>query len=267
MSGEIFYIHVDARGCHGEVRLNDAPVLGLSLDFPVHAFPTISEWVVDGENLLSVHVEDSDESARLHVALCEAKIGDVPEPGNELELAVIEWPPTPTPTEPEVELPLPALPPVLSATGVAVQPWGEWGWQRSPPFADDASTITDVVAWVRDLHAALAAGQIDVLLAHSPTKYRELALAYEMSEAELEERLTRTWAHLSALPGWELAPFNEAELELRVRCDGQLVEPCTAAGEPVIRQARAINNERWSLPLFLARTNWEYTAGQLTIMR
>lgn len=266
----IFYLHVRTRGVTAEIRLNDAPMFAVTADAGTQAFPTVSEWVIAGENALSVELLEAGEGASVHVALCEAKIGDVPELGRELELCVIDWPPLPTPVpegEPEPEVAPPVLPLTLRALGVATHPWGEWSWQRSPEFDADLRTTADVVDYVRSLHAALAAGRVDVLIAQSTTKFAEVAPAYDMSVGEAHQRIAGTWAALSALPGWQLAPFDEADIELRLHCDGRLVEPTTLAGEPILRQARAIDGELWSMPIFIARTNWEYTAGQLTIVR
>jgi hypothetical protein len=255
----IFYLHVRTRGCTAELRLNDAPMFAVTAEAATMAFPTVSEWVIAGENTLSVDVLEAEEGAQLHVALCQAKIGDVPEPGQELELIVIDWPPP--------EVPLPPLPIALREVEVAGHPWGDWSWQLAPEFAADIRTTVDVIDYVRSLHAELAAGRIDALVRHSAVKFREVAPAYDMSVAEAEQRLRASWGALTALPGWRLAPFDEADVELRLHCEGRLVEPTTLAGEPIIRQAQAIDQERWSLPIFVARTNWEYTAGQLTIVR
>lgn len=274
MSKPIFYVHIKGQGVRGEVRLNDAPVLELFLEYPQDAFPTISEWVIDGENLLSVHVQASDETAKLDISLCMAQFGDEPDPDTQVPIARIQWPPpgTPTPAAGEGEdealaLPLPSIPPVLSAAGVASHPWGEWNWQRAPAFEGDAATVNAVTAWVRDLHAYLAAGRIDALSGHSAVKFEEVAPLYEMTAADARERLEQAWEYFQAQSGWELAPFDERDLDLRVRCGGRLVEPCTRDGMPILRQLRPTEDGLWSLPIFLARTNWGVVAGQLTIVR
>lgn len=260
--GPIFYVHVRSRGCTAEIRLNDAPIFAVSRAAAQQAFPTVSEWVIAGENVLSVDVLEIDpdpgKGPSLRVALCESTIGVVPEPGFERELIVIEWPTGPEP---------PVAPMSSSEVGLAAHPWGEWAWQVAPEFAADLQTTADVVAYVQSLHGELAAGRIDALVDHSAVKFDEVAPAYAMSLAEAQQRLRGVWAALNSTPGWRLAPFDEQDIELRLHCDGRLVEPTTLAGEPIFRQLRAIDGERWSLPIFIARTNWEYTADQLTIVR
>jgi hypothetical protein len=275
MSTPIFYVHIRTRGVTAQIRLNDAAIYEVAAEHAQIALPTISEWVIVGENTLSVRVTELGVNPRLHVALCQAAIGDVPELGREHELIRIDWPPLPVEPavdlEVEAEVPVepepPALPLELREVGVAGHPWGEWSWQRAPTFNGDRRTITEVVAYLRDLHAALAAGQIDILIQQSAIKFNEVAPIYDMSVADAQQRIHGAWAELSSLPGWQLAPFDEADVDLRLHCDGRLVEPTTLAGEPILRQARAIDGERWSLPIFVARTHWEYVAGQLVVVR
>jgi hypothetical protein len=95
MATPIFYLNIFAEGCTAEIKLNDAPMYTLLREDPARARPTISEWVIDGENWLTVQLVELDQlgmDARLRVALCQAKLGDIPMPGQELELAVIECP-------------------------------------------------------------------------------------------------------------------------------------------------------------------------------
>ena len=264
MSTPIFYLNIVAQGCSAEVRLNDAPMFTWLREEPPRGRPTVSEWVIVGENWLSVQIVETDQlgmDARLRVALCQAKLGDVPVPGQELELAVIEWP---DPTQPDLATELPLL---LNAAAMATHPWGRWWWQDSPPFAVDARTTSAVIDYVRDLHATLAAGSVDTLLAHSRVKFDEVAPAYELTNADAEQRVRHAWQGLNSHSDFRLAEFDVENLDLRLHCDGRLVEPITLAGEPILRQAVPIDGESWSLPIFVARTNWDRTAGQLTIVR
>jgi hypothetical protein len=272
MATPIFYLHIVAEGCTAEIRLNDAPIYTLVREEPARARPTISEWVIDseqsGENWLSVQIVELDPDARLRVAFCQAKLGDVPVPGSELELAVIEWPPplvagAELPAAPELPLPLnlPAIP------VMAKHPWGRWSWQDAPPFAVDARSTGAVIDYVRDLHATLAAGSVDALIAHSQVKFKEVAPAYELTPADAELRIRQAWEGLTSHGEWAFAEWNVEDLDLRLHCGGRLVEPTTLAGEPILRQARPIDGESWSLPIFIARTHWDITTGHLTIVR
>lgn len=265
MATPIFYLNIQSIACTAEVRLNDAPMFTLVREHDQRALPTISEWVIDGENLLELRVHEigqPGESPRIRVALCQAALADVPEPGNELELMVLEWPPPAVPGEVAQTLPI-----ALQQVALVRQPWGRWSWQDAPPFSADARTTTAVIDYVRDLHATLAAGSVDALIAHSQIKFREVAPAYDMTPADAILRIQRAWQGLRSHADFQIADFDEGDLDLRLHCGGRLVEPTTLAGEPIVRQARAIDDERWSLPVFIARTNWDVLVGNLTIVR
>lgn len=268
----IFYARIESRACTAEIRLNDAPIFVVVREHEQEGLPTISEWVIDGENLLEVHVHAIGDDPRLRVSLCQARLGDVPERGAELELALIEWPPLPVPPTPGLDdLPVepepPALPLRLEAPCLAAHPWGEWLWQAAPPFAYDAQTSTAIFDYLRDLHASLAAGSIDALIQASQIKFDEVAPAYAMTPADAELRVQRAWIGMHTIPGWQLAPFDDQDVELRLHCGGRIVEPTTRDGQPLIRQLEAIDDEQWSLPIFLGRTNWGFVAGAIAIMR
>lgn len=262
MATPIFYLNIQSIACTAEVRLNDAPMFTLVREHDQRALPTISEWVIDGENLLELRVYDTGDAPRIRVALCQAALADVPEPGNELELMVLEWPPPAVPGEVAQALPI-----ALQQVALVRQPWGRWSWQDAPPFSADARTTTTVIDYVRDLHATLAAGSVDALIAHSQVKFREVAPAYDMTPADAILRIQRAWQGLRSHADFQIADFDEGDLDLRLHCGGRLVEPTTLAGEPIVRQARAIDDERWSLPVFIARTNWDVLVGNLTIVR
>jgi hypothetical protein len=266
MPTPIFYLNIVAEGCTAEIRLNDAPMYTLLREHPARARPTISEWVIHGENWLTVQLVELDPGAQLRVALCQARLGDIPVPGSELELAVIEWPlPGSVPevaTDATAGLPVP-----LNVAVMATHPWGRWSWQDAPPFAVDARSTAAVIDYVRDLHATLAAGSVDALIAHSQVKFDEVAPAYELTPADAELRIRHAWQGLTSHGEWEFAEWNVEDLDLRLHCGGRLVEPTTLAGEPILRQARPIDGESWSLPIFIARTHWDITTGHLTIVR
>lgn len=266
----IFYLRIESRACTAEIRLNDAPMFVVVREHEQEALPTISEWVIDGENLLEVHLHAIGDEPRIRVSLCQARLGDIPERGAELELALIEWPP-PLPPALEGELPSvpepPPLPLRLELPCVAAHAWGEWHWQVAPPFAYDGQTSAAIYEFVRSLHASLAAGSVDALIDASRSKFEEVAPAYAMTPDEGRERLRNAWVGMHAIPGWTLAPFDEQDVELRLHCGGRIVEPTTRAGQPLIRQAEVIDDEQWSLPIFLARTNWGFVEGAIAIVR
>jgi hypothetical protein len=65
----IFYLNIVAEGCTAEVRLNDAPMFMWLREHPTRARPTISEWVIAGENWLTVQIVEIDKLGKLDMRL------------------------------------------------------------------------------------------------------------------------------------------------------------------------------------------------------
>lgn len=280
MATPVFYLNVHISGYDAEIVLNGAPVLQATQAYACIAFPTLSEWVINGTNVLSVAIfggrdlpqaEDASaqdtadgqgpaedaEPSKLRVALCRGELGEVPEDGAEEELIVLEW--EPPPEDPNAPLVLPHL---VTEQGEASHPWGEWSWQRAPAFQPTAETAVEVTQFLAAIHAPLAQKNLLPLMDASQPKFDEVAPCYEMTPSEATTRLGDAWREISAPAEWKLAAFDPKELELRPCCDGRVVEPRAKNGEPVFRQASAIEGQRWMLPVFVSRVD-----GKLAIVR
>ncbi|MGE3668312.1 MAG: hypothetical protein AB7K71_01580 [Polyangiaceae bacterium] len=280
MATPVFYLNVNIVGYDAEIILNGAPILQATQAYACICFPTISEWVVNGTNTLQVAIYDgrglpkpedgaaaivvpagagseSDEAPRLRVALCRGEMGEVPEDGAEEELIVLEW--EPPPEDPDHPL---VLPHTVSEKGDVSQPWGEWSWQRAEPFAPTQETALELTQFIQSLHAPLAQKNLLPLMDASKPKFDEVAPCYDMAPADATSRLTTAFKEISSPPGWKLAAFDPAQLQLRPCCDNKVVEPRTATGEPVLRQAAPIDGQSWGLQLFIARVD-----GKLAVVR
>lgn len=264
MSKPAFFMHVLSDQVAGEVWLNGAPILPLYTDVDQDAYPTISQWVIHGENELVVHVTDAGESPMVHVRLCQGHLGGDAKALRDNVLMAVEWPP---PNHPEGE-PAPPIPPRLEVKGQAAHPWGEWYWQRAPAFTDNRATLDALMAYVRDLHASVAAGNMDAVIAQSKIYYDECFPLYDMQPADGLAQVRGVWEHVSSKPGFALEPFNPDDLDLRLRCGWQLIQPLTLRGEQLIRQRiHKPGDPQWSLPIFIARTHFSALEGELAIVR
>jgi hypothetical protein len=285
MATPCFYLNVTIRGYDAEVFLNGAPILSAVRAYSCIALPPVSEWVVEGENVLSVVVEGGDhidpppedgsedgeqttapppprpgEEPLLRVALCRGELGEIVEPGQENELVALEWVPPPRGAdEPPLELPHEE-----HVTIDLSHPWGTWAWESAPAFdfETDPTAVLDIIRFLADLHAALAAGRLDPLLDASRVKFDEVAPCYDMDPGQARARLGAAWPEITKPAGWQLAPFDESDLDLRLCCGGRVIEPRTLFGEPVLRQAEELDEQRWTMPLFVA-----HVGGQLAIVR
>lgn len=253
-----FILHVRSRNVAGELWLNGAPILPLHKHVAQYAYPTVSHWIINGNNTLTVHISDADEEPMVHVSLCNAHVDQDPAEARNDQLMAINWPP------PEGDAS--SIPPKLEVSGPVQHGWGEWYWQRAPAFGDNQATIRALVAYVHGLHASLAAGSIDTVIAHSSILYDEYLPLYDKQPADGPAHVRQLWTHVSSRPGFELAPFDPDDLDLRLRCGWQLIQPLTRRGENLLRQRTERGEPKWTLPIFIARTHFS-ALDQLAIVR
>ncbi len=290
MGAPCFYLHVAIRGYDAEVFLNGAPILATARSYMLDALPTVSEWIVQGENVLSVvihggdHIdpppeegEDTSDTIRppgeddeppdqepeppfLRVDICRGELDDLVEPGQENVLLRLEWTPPPPPAEGEEGLELP------HETRESVElehPWGRWSWEGAPVLdVDEPELWAEVSKFVEDLRDAIDRGRLEPLLDASQIKFDEVAPAYGLTPEDARARLGAAWPEITKAGGWRLASFDDTDLELRSCCEGRVIEPRTVYGEPVLRQAQRLEQQRWLLPIYIARID-----GQLRIVR
>ncbi len=298
-----YYLHVTIRAYDAEVFLNGAPIDAASRTYPRLALLPINEWLVQGENVLSVIVHGGDhlpepapepedlepgealaldedsapatepppplappappsgDPPLLRVALCVGDLGEIVDPGAERELLALEWTPPPPPREGEP----PQTAPFEAEERIDLShPWGTWSWERAEAFdlEGDPAAVLDVIDFVAEVHAAMAAGRLDAVAGRSAPKYDEVAPCYEMDPADARGRLVLAWPEITASPDFRLADFDPSDLELRTCCGGRVLEPRTLDGRPVIRQADPIDGSTWAMPLYIARVE-----GELTVVR
>ncbi|MEM9460131.1 MAG: hypothetical protein AAGF11_38500 [Myxococcota bacterium] len=268
MSTPCFYLDVHIRGYDAEVFINGAPILRSHQSHAIRASPAVSEWVVQGRNEVRVVIEPSpggdqppgsgdDSSASepplVRVALCEGEVGELVEPGQERELAVLDGQPPPDDSLAHDQ----ALTVSLS------HPWGRWRWEDGVVFDPvDAAERAELTSFLSGIVSSVAANQLDPLLDASRINFEEVAPCYEFSPAAARSRLPSAWSEIVSLPGWALAPFDPEELELRRCCGGRVLEPRTRTGEPILRQVSVSEGPRWMFPMFLSRLD-----GRLEIVR
>ncbi|NVB42297.1 hypothetical protein G6O69_31020 [Pseudenhygromyxa sp. WMMC2535] len=253
-----FYIRAEAQDCAAEILLNGAPVLAGPARFPWSAVPAMSEWVVNGDNELGARITELGDAPRLRVSLCLGELGVSPSAENEHEIVVIEL------VIPE------GVPPVapleISDVGQAQHAWGQWYWEGAPPFAGDRHSRQAVLDFLQVIHAGLAAGSVDALIAASGYKFADLARCYDLTLSDIHAQLRAVFAELSSEPGWALADIDPSDLELRLHCDGRVLEPVTRSGEPALRQQTREGEQGWSIGLFIVRTHWDHV-DQLAVIR
>lgn len=251
-----FYIRVQASDCTAQIRLNGGPAMTGGVDKPWSAAVPISEWAIDGDNVLSAEVVELGDDPQLRAALCLGDLGVAPETDSELvviELVLPDEGPPPTPFE-------------LRGEVAASHPWGRWFWQDAAIFPTGDWLRQDAFDFVSGIHGALSAGDVEPLITASTIKFTDVATCYGLSLAEVEAQMRQAWAGISGQPRWSLAPLDIDDFAFRLHAGQRVLEPTTLAGEPVLRQLEPVDGRSWNLPLLLARMNWEQTRD-LAIVR
>ncbi|MFK7985131.1 MAG: hypothetical protein AB8I08_03795 [Sandaracinaceae bacterium] len=306
MTTPCYYLNVTIRGYSGELLLNGAPMVAFVPDYQAVLVRPVSEWVLQGENVLSVRVDGgalcephneererrerraageeveepqelvapdedlSDNTAEhdldgpvLRVALCEGIVGEMVEPGDERELFVLDWEPPPVPRTEEEGNPL-VFPHTVSERGSLNHPWGTWAWESAEAFdlEQDPGTLVDILDFLRGIHDALSANQVQPLIDASRVNYQEVGPCYEIDPADATDRMKQGWPKISEPDDFALATFDETDLDLRPCCGGRLLEARSFGGKPFLRQAEAIDGVTWSMPLFIGKVD-----GALAVVR
>lgn len=255
------YLNVSIHGYACELFVNDAPILRTPVDAPYTATPTVSEWLVGGDNEITVRVDaiappsvtaDPLSPRRLIVQRCEGPLGEVVPQGQEVMRGELSF-------VPRADAP-PALP-LRLVHRFRLPPGPTWAWESAPVLTLDAATSHELRMFLAGIHADLVEGDIAGLLGRQRIKIAELAPLYGGDPAQVRGDLEQQFAALSDGGAWTVAPLHDEDLELRPCCRGRVIEPRTRDGRPVFR-GRAAEATEWSLPVFIARID-----GLLEIVR
>ncbi len=258
----VYYLNVSVRGYQAEVFVNGAPILHTPLDAGYTAIPSVSEWMIEGRNEISVEIAarapvasdpDPDSPQRLIVQLCEGALGEMVTPGQEQVLGEIRHSPAQD---------LGPRPPARLSVTHALAQWPRWAWQDAPVFATDEAADAELWTFLESVHHELAAGRIDAVLARERIKFAELGPLYGSSPAEAAALTRAQFVELSTMAPWSVAPLVREEISLRRCCGGRVVELRTLDGRAALRSGPTMQDAAWSLFAFVARVD-----GLLEIIR
>lgn len=247
------YLNVSIHGYGCELFVNGAPILEVPVGAPLTATPTVSEWLVVGDNEVVVRVDriapanatlDPRSPRRLIVERCEGPLGAIVPPGEDLVRDALVY--APDPGGPAPTLPLRLVHRFRLPAGP------RWAWETAPVLALDATEVGELRLFLEALHADLVEGDIDGVVSRMRIKFAELAPRYGSDPEAARAGMYQHFADLAEGGAWTVAPLRLEELELRRCCGGRLVEPRTREGLPVLR-GMASGGRRWRLPLFIGR--------------
>lgn len=258
----VYFLHVSVRGYQAEVLVNGAPIVRTPLDTPYNVIPSVSEWMVEGSNEISIEISarapvmttpDPDSPQRLIVQLCQGELGEMVPPGQEQVLCEIRHSPA---------LDTGPRPPTRLSQKYLLSRWPRWTWQDAPVFANDEAADAELWTFLESVHDELEDRRIDAVLAREQVKFAELAPLYGSSPAEAAALTRSQFAELASMAPWSVAPLDRDEIQLRRCCDGRVVELRGPDGRAALRSGPSMQEAAWSLYAFVARIN-----GLLEIIR
>lgn len=254
------YLNVSIHGYAAELFVNGAPILRTPVDAPYTATPTVSEWLVGGDNEIAVRIDavappaaltDPLSPRRLIVQRCEGPLDEVVPAGEDLVRDAL--PPPPADADPPL--------PLFLAYRFKLPAGPTWAWESAAPLQLDAATVGELRMFLEALHHDLVDGHLDAVLARQRIKFAELAPRYGSDPAAASQALREQFEGLAEDGAWSVAPLRWSDLELRLCCGGRVVEARTREGRPALR-GRGSGVLEWTLPVFIARIG-----GALEIVR
>jgi hypothetical protein len=258
----VYFLNVSVRGYQAEVLVNGAPILRTPLDAGYTAIPSVSEWMIEGSNEISVEIAarapvatipDPDSPQRLIVQLCQGELGEMVPPGQEQVLCEIRHSPA---------LDAVPRPPTRLLQKYPLARWPRWAWQDAPVFATDAATDAELWTFLESVHDELEQRRIDAVLARERVKFAELGPLYGSTPAEAAALTRAQFAELAGMAPWSVAPLDPDEIQLNRCCGGRVVELRGPDGRAALRSGPSMQDAAWSLYAYVARVN-----GLLEIIR
>lgn len=247
------YLNVSIHGYACELFVNGAPILRTPVDNPYTAIPSVSEWLVSGDNEIAVRIDaiappgaivDPLSPRRLIVQRCVGPLGEVVPAGEDQVVDGLTFAPLP-------DDPPPTLPHRV-AYGFRLPPGPTWAWQSAAVLSLDAATIAELHIFLDALHADLVEGDIPGLLSRQKIKFAELAPLYGMTPESARAGLEAQFSELSKDGAWTVEPLRYDDVRLHLCCGGRVIEPRTRDDQPVL-SGQAADGNAWSLPVFISR--------------
>lgn len=242
----VFVLHVDSAAVRYRLWINDYMVaksvaLPMTQEFPV------SEYIVDGENTITLTVKPANKDAEITVSLLvkpaaagpkrKLKIATIACSGNSIKASSVAG--SFRSAQGMTLVPVGEPPGDVQVSEIEIDPddddeteywiyrdvtlpspYPRWAWQDAEVLKEDDATTSSVVAEVRRVWRLLADGDVSAINALVQAKVTELSAAYH------EDRPTKK-AQFAILPqlmkAARLQPLPET-MQPKFSCDNRLVE-------------------------------------------
>lgn len=264
-----FGLYTSLRGVVAEVLVNGVPLsacaAGMSADDGVPA----TEWLVEGANELRLVIEAAPSAlatdgegpadaspAEPLVARAEilrGQLGEVPEAEGRDVVARVSF-------APPVEGPL-VWPFVATAT-FQLQGRPRWAWQDASPVAPEEPAVrAELLAFVRGIHADLAARDVDAILGKAAPRFAD-APGLGVASEDAKARFRRSFLAMVATEGYSIAPMEEGEVVFRAVAEGRVVRVTSRVDDASPLRSGLDASAEWLFDVWIARIE-----GQLAIVR
>jgi hypothetical protein len=245
MVKEFVMLRVNCSRCNAEAWVNGLPVSRVAASgFPLDSRP-ILEYLLPGNNQFVLLVEPGTNPSNPTAAgkpfvatsrtfatldVLSGPQGAFPEDPSVRRLATLEWRPAQgSPVQPPVQLQTSVLFNVALPT---------WSWQKATPLSMSADLNATVQRFLAAIANRLNQRDVRPYVVAAQTKFRELAVAYGTTAAELTDKFVAQFNRLSAAPDFRLVTPAFDTMALRVCADGQIVDCLDTGFEPLLRAAK-----------------------------
>jgi hypothetical protein len=258
-------IHADLfarklKGLSAELYVNDVPVARVGGQLQPWASVPVPEFLVDGENTLSVVLGAGETPARsktgvkdkqtetgmeIWARIVRMKDGEMAQPGSGETLLEIKW----TCEDPE------PLPKTLSTSGDVGTKFGPWKWESAETLSLDSATAASAGEFIATIAKAYTAGQPDPIIAAAKYKHEEAVRAYPVyPEGAFDSMFKEQLETMSQQPNWKPYELPQDQYDLRLVANGHMIEAIAKDWRPIIR----MENGDYGFNLYIGKVDGEW---------
>ena len=239
-------IHADLfarklKGLAAELYVNDIPVARVGGNLQPWTSIPVPEYLIDGENALSVilGIGDNPSAARvglegtqcdpgveIQARIVRMKDGEMAQPGSGEPLLEMQW----------VAEKAENLPYTLSTTGDIGSKFGSWKWQSADILTLDSDTSESAAEFIRGIAEAYTKANPDPIIEHARFKHQETLAAYPIYAGEDFDAMFREQLQMGAEhPNWKPYELPRDQYDLRLVAGGRMIEAVAKDWRPIVR--------------------------------
>jgi hypothetical protein len=258
-------IHADLfarklKGLAAELYINDIPVARVGGNLQPWASVPVPEYLVDGENVLSVILgigetpstsktglagKQCEPGVELWARIVRMQDGEMAQPGSGESLLELQW------TAEKAE----DLPFSLSTTGDVGSKFGEWKWQSADVLTLDSATTESAADFISKIADAYTNAKPDPIIELAGFKHQEATVAYPIYAGEdFGEMFKEQMQMGSEHPNWKPYELPRDQYDLRLVADGRMIEAVAKDWRPIVR----MENGDFGFNMYIGKVNGEW---------